>query len=40
MVEIDSQYLRHIEAQQEKLSEGGFKLLRHPGLRAGSLPRA
>ena len=38
MVEIDSQYLRHIEAQQEKLSEGGFKLSDIPGYVPGVFP--
>ena len=38
MVEIDSQYLRHIEAQQEKLSAGGFTLSDIPGYVPGVFP--
>lgn len=38
MVEFDSQYLRHIEAQQQKLSEGGFKLSDIPNYIPGVFP--
>ena len=38
MVEFDSQYLRHIEAQQAKLSEGGFKLSDIPNYIPGVFP--
>ena len=38
MVEFDSQYLRHIEAQQQKLSEGGFKLSDIPNYVPGVFP--
>ena len=38
MVEIESQYLNHIEAQQQKLSEGGFKLADIPGYVPGVFP--
>jgi len=38
MVEFDSQYLRHIEAQQEKLNEGGFKLSDIPNYIPGVFP--
>ena len=37
-MEIDSQYLRHIEAQQEKLSAGGFTLSDIPGYVPGVFP--
>ena len=38
MVVFDSQYLRHIEAQQQKLSEGGFKLSDIPNYIPGVFP--
>ena len=38
MVEFDSQYLLHIEAQQQKLSEGGFKLSDIPNYIPGVFP--
>ena len=38
MVEFDSQYLLHIEAQQRKLSEGGFKLSDIPNYIPGVFP--
>ena len=38
MVEMDSQYLHHIEAQQEKLSKGGFTLSDIPGYVPGVFP--